>query len=246
MRLTVTILLFYLWPSLALAATCADLPPADGSIGYRVRSAPTRCEGFYQSPVSGEILELLSFVRHPITFDPHADKALTITAPSLSGTAAQGLGDKLVDVVGRALPLHVYYRMDAQLTPGKSLSWPIEDVVVPAGLAPSDLGLIGIMHGQDGPVFVPLDVAASKPSAGSGGPIITFRPSANLDSLQWRLYSNSAPSAWKQVGEGRTLSAGEPVAIKLDGPPGELLTLEIAAKPGGSEYVRTRFQILLP
>src|SRR5215469_7010425 len=72
-------------PMPALAASCADLHPANGPMGYRERSAPDRCEGIYQSPVAGEILELLSFVRHPIDFDPQVDKVLKITALPLGG-----------------------------------------------------------------------------------------------------------------------------------------------------------------
>jgi hypothetical protein len=244
MRIALAATLVLLNPAPALAASCADLHPANGPIGYRQRSAPDRCEGLYQSPVAGEILELLSFVRQPIDFDPQVDKALKITAPPLGGVAGQPAGP--VSVVARALPLHVYYRMDAQLASDESLNWPIEDVVLPARLAPGDLGIVGVVRAASGPIFIPVDVRSSRPAASASGPVIIFRPSTDLDALQWRLYAGSAPPDWKKVGPGRKFAAGDAVPILLEASSSGVMTLEVAAKPVGGEYVRRRMQILLP
>ena len=250
MRLALTALFIALAPSLAMAGTCANLRPQDGPNGYRLRPSPNRCEGLYQSPVAGESVELLSFVRHRIAFDPHTDKMLTITAPPFSAAGAQALSGKPVAVVARALPLHVYYRMDAQVAAGGSLPWPIAEIVLPAGLEPGDLGVVGMVqgpnsecvrpHGRDG-LQASLQVAGHGPVS-----VITFRAPSDLDSFRWSLHAEGAQPDFKQAGLGRTLRAGDPISITLEGPLGSVLTLEIAAKPTGSEYVRRRMQILLP
>jgi hypothetical protein len=188
----------------------------------------------------------LSFVRHPITFEARTDKTLTIAVPSTGTLDTQTLAGRPASVVARALPLRVYYRMDAQVAPGESLLWPIAEVVVPAGLLPSDLGVVGMLEGPSGPIFIPVDVASAKPSPSRGGPIVTFRASTDLDSLQWRLYTSGTSAEWKQAGGGRSFKTGDPISFALDGTPGSILTLEIAARPSGSDFIRTRMQVFLP
>jgi hypothetical protein len=228
--------------STAVAATpCGDLTPVGGSTGYRHRSGPDRCEGLYQAAIAGESVELLSFVRRPIAFDAKT-KALMISAP---GT--QALSGKEVVVIARALPAGTYYRMDAQVPSAGSLTWPIADVVIPAGLASSDVGVVGYVKGRDEDVYVPLDVGAGAPKPDTAMLLATFRAATDLESFKWRVYDpSSALPTWQSAAPGRQVSRGDPIVISPSGPSGSVLTLEVAAKPVGGSPIRAKFKILLP
>ena len=222
-------------------AACRDFRPIQGPTGYRARLAPDRCEGLYQSLVSGEAIELLSFVRRPIVFDSASVATLTITMPSSST-----LGSVPLQVVARALPLRVYYRLDLSMAPGQALSWPIHEVVVPAGLSQNDLGILAIAQLQTGIVFVPVDVGQSSANLENRSPTIVFRATTDLDSFQWRLYTAGVLPPWKQTRSNIVLRAGDPISISIDGPSNTVLNLEIAARPTGGDYLRMRRQVLLP
>jgi hypothetical protein len=187
-------------------------------------------------------LEVLSFVIGRSPFDRQTDRNLLITAPDV-----HGLGGQQVVVVARALPLRVYYRMDAALPSGGSMQWPVGDVVLPAGLDPEKIGLIGSVQSADGNVYVPLRLSGSKTDASPGAPqpIITFRAPVDLDSFQWRLYEpgGTAPS-WNRY--AHALHAGDPIAVPLDAPVGKTMTLDVAARPAGGQFIQSRLKIFRP
>jgi hypothetical protein len=221
-------------------AACPDLRSAGGELGYRQRAKqPDRCEGMYQSPIAGESIELLSFVNGPITFNPKVDRTLTVTAPNIAA-----LGPALIDVTARALPPRIYYRMDATVDSGGSLQWALGDVVIPARLDGSDLGLLGrVPRGTSNVVFVPLRISNEKHPA-----VVIFRTPIDIEAFQWRLIvGRQAPPAWNTFGGlGRTVLAGDRIELTLDGISKGLATLDIAAKPVIGEYIRAQYQIFTP
>ena len=227
-----------------MGASCPDLHGVAGSIGYQHRSEPDRCEGFYQSPIAGESLELLSFVSGRIEFDPRTDRNLTITAPDVST-----LGASRVSVVARALSPRDYYRMDATLESAGTLRWPLAEVVIPAKLAPNNLGLLGRIESSGRAIFVPLRVSAMAVSPPNPKPaIITFRAPTDLQAFQWRLYGagGTAPD-WNTFGGlGHMVRSGDPIVLTLDRVATGVMTLDIAAKPVNTEYFRSQWQIFAP
>jgi hypothetical protein len=48
---------------------CASLQPVAGASGYKLRPGDVRCEGFYQSPVSGARVELFSLTSGALNYD---------------------------------------------------------------------------------------------------------------------------------------------------------------------------------
>ena len=57
------LVIFFCVHNAALPQPCAaNLSPSDDNLGYRRRATPERCEGFYNRPMAGESLELLSFL----------------------------------------------------------------------------------------------------------------------------------------------------------------------------------------
>jgi hypothetical protein len=117
----ISLCLLILCSSRAPAQPCpANLRPVDDTIGYRLRHDPDRCEGFYTSPVAGEELELLSFLNGKIAPKANNGQNLLITVPNV-----RALDSSKVIVLARALPLRVYYRMDASVPSAGSMLWPI-------------------------------------------------------------------------------------------------------------------------
>jgi hypothetical protein len=225
---------------LAYAASCTNLQPIQGELGYRERSGPERCEGLYRSLVAGEI-ELLSFVSSPMSFDPQKDDAVAISVPKIAM-----LGDLQISIVARALPLRVYYRMDALAKGGEVITWPISAVVAPAGLESADLGLVGSTLTSGGRVFLPISVSAAGSSTDLyPQPLITFRAPMDLDQFLWKI-EGADPSSWKRAPSYGTIRSGDPITFAIDGPRARPVTLEVAAKPTEGDWIRTRTMLLIP
>jgi hypothetical protein len=227
----------------ALAQPCqSDLRPADDNFGYRHRPSPDRCEGLYSAPVAGEGLEVLSYVIGPSAFNPKTDNNLLIVVPDV-----HSLGAARVLVVARALPLRVYYRMDTALPSGGSMRWPVSEVVLPAGLNPGNIGLIGKVQTEGATVYVPLWLSPSDQDASHAAsqPVITFRATQDLQSFQWRLYAaGDAAPAWNKYGP--VVRAGDPIALTLSAPAGKVTTLYVAARPAGSQFIQQQYKIFYP
>jgi hypothetical protein len=228
-------------PHLAHAADCGNLMPVLGELGYGPRSGPVRCEGLYRSLVAGEI-ELLSFLVSPLSFDPQADKSVAIDVPKIAS-----LGNASVAIVARALPLRVYYRMDASTKIGDTLTWPLATVVAPAGLDAADLGVIGFTQSTDGEVFIPLDVHVLGTTKGPNSrPTITFRAPMDLDLFEWKIDRPGVSPPWKKEEPNRTIRTGDAITFPIDGPTGQRITLEIAAKPTVGDWIRTKTMLFVP
>ncbi len=225
----------------AYPGQCSDLQPAQGRLGYQERSSPDRCEGIYKSLVAGE-MELLSFLARPLSFDPQTDSLLTITTSK--NVAPPGA---TIAVVGGALPLRVYCRLDADVNVGRSLKWPISQVVIPAGLSAADLGMVGWTSSSNERVLVPLDVyVEGTKTQPYPHPIITFRAPFDLDAFLWRIVDGNAQGAWNKISHDSTIRLGDAVEFAVDGPTGRIVRLDVAAKPTAGDWIRTRTLVLLP
>jgi hypothetical protein len=218
----------------AHAASCPNLPPVEGNLGYRARSNPDRCEGIYHAPISGD-LEFLSFTRGRVAFDSQTDRTVTIVAPDVAP-----LGATRVVVIAHALRPKVPYRMDTTLVSGGSWQWPLADVVIPASIASADLGLIGYPEGMSD-IYVPLRISDE-------AIIAIFRSPKELEIFQWRLISgDSSPPAWRTLGAvGQVIQPGEKINLPLESVRTGQSTLDIAAKPISDEYIRVKYRIYVP
>ena len=171
--------------------------------------------------MAGESLELLSFVIGRV-FDPLPDHHLLINAPDVASLGAQH-----VAVAARTMLPRVYYRMDATVASAGSMQWPLGDVVLPAGLDPGNIGLVGTVHAADGSIYyVPLRLTASGLVAPQDGsqPVIVFRSLVDIDSFMWRLYeANGTAPPWNRY--SRSVRGGEPILVTLDPLPGKEMRL---------------------
>jgi hypothetical protein len=239
----VWLLAFLLTRGVAFAQPCpADLRPVADDFGYRHRPTPDRCEGLYSAPVAGEGLEVLSFLEVRSPFDRQTDRILLVTAPDV-----HGLGAERVAVVARALPLRVYYRMDAVLPSAGSIQWPVGEVVLPSGLDPAKIGLIGTVQSRDGNIYVPLQLSSPGKGVTQGAvqPVMTFRTPVDLESFQWRVYEpGGVVPNWNKY--GHAVHAGDPITVAPDAPAGKVMTLDVAARPTGGDFIQSRLKIFRP
>ena len=223
---------------------CSQVRAAPGTMGYQLRSADPRCEGFYQSTVSGATLEILSLTASPVDFEL-GNKTVEIIAPNVSG-----LNVAKIHVQARALPLSTYYRMDATLGSAATMHWPIGHVLAPANLTADTIGVLAwVDEGRDR-IFVPISVSERPPSAPGGSSIVVIlRSSADLDELRWRSWQagSASISAWKKYSSTpRMLRAGGLLRLELESDKGTRV-VEFAAKLLNSDrWLPLKFQIFEP
>jgi hypothetical protein len=230
--------------ALAQGQPCNDLQAVPGAIGYQRRSVPERCEGFFQSPVAGESLELLSLVHGSIEYDLQTDNALIVAVPDVGQLEATA-----VHVRARALPLGTYYRMDATVATAQTLEWPLNAVIAPAKLSANSLGVIGWIEKGATKVYVPVSVRPlGKPPAPQHPAIALLRSLADIEEVQWRLQATGTtaqPPPW-QVLARNMIRAGEPVSLPI-ATSSQLWNLEIAAKMAHSgDWLKTRLRVFIP
>ena len=197
---------------------CPKVQAVMGTAGYQPRAGDPRCEGFYQSPVAGASLELLSLTAGPVDYHLHEGGVLHITAPDISRLKSQQ-----VQVQARALPLGTYYRMDATIPPSaQAMSWPMAAVLAPAQLAPDAIGVVAWIEQDARRIYVPVRVADSSGPAPQGTRIIAImRATVDLDDFRWRSLQDGDPGHppdWKKPQRsGQVLRAGQPIRLELDG-----------------------------
>lgn len=192
----------------AAADPCASLPPENGPLGFQRRSNGDRCEGFFRSNVSGETLSVAFLMSGQL--------------PESSFVVVTGAGpDREINVRAVALPLGTYYRMDAVVSPGKPLRWPLSEVVAASrSLKSSDLGLYGWFGDPGRPTYVPVRATALG-GAPTVAPVVRLGVRANVR-LALVTYSISADDSCHFGGQ-----AWSRLAIEVGS--GAVRTLELPA-----------------
>ncbi len=233
----------FLFPVFALE--CERLKPADNpDISYQLREAGTRCEGFYRSNVGHANLEVVSLLYTPLQYDLSKDKALHIRSPKIKTSAV------LIQAIG--IPLKLYYRMDAQIAPGKSLHWPLM-LLKQEKIQARSLGLFGrLAHSSK--VFVPLQVQRDgelqKPV--SQTLTLSLRSSVDVEQLRWRYASVRANNChtwhdWIEVSPpyGRRFRSGRAMNLTLPSMKGQQMCVEVAAQSRNEEWLKQLLRIQL-
>jgi hypothetical protein len=221
------ILLLHVTIAHAQTPACKD-PQIVPSTVLPYQARQNRCEGFYDSPVSGT-LELLAFLREPVTFNWREDVVLDVSAPNMT---------KELNVRAVGLPLKTYYRMDARLKGSEHLVWPIRDVLYPGGLHADRIGAFGWRKEDGNTVYVPLRIVEQNAPSGSAPravPFVIVRSSVDVETvrLRWATIVTGrcgTPSQWEAPSQG-VINAGQPLKIGLATNLGSSTCLEVRARP---------------
>ena len=181
-------------PAPGVAQSCEALPADQSPWSYRFRANPPRCEGLYRSPVSGNRgMALVSLTFGKVTYDTRRDQYLEITLP------VEPAEKTLVRAVG--IPERLYYRLDVELGPGRSVyRLPLGDVVAHENILPEAFGIYAVKRlpgGQN--AFVPVH-ARGAGTAAQADVVAVVRPGADVSDVQWRRYAPAvSPTAWASV-----------------------------------------------
>jgi hypothetical protein len=172
---------------------CATLVPDHGALGFRQRTGDVRCEGFYKSNVSGEALSIAFLVAGQVP-----------SAPLIEITGAGPAREVHVRAV--ALPLGIYYRMDATVTPRRPLRWPLAEVVQASqSLKASDLGLYGWFGDPARPTYTPVRAKApgAQPVAEQAPVRLGIRANVALDLVHYNVADDAScrfgNQPWKRL-----------------------------------------------
>lgn len=230
-----TLLLLLPQTLLAQEISCDSKLAADSTtLGYKIRGGGARCEGLYKSPVSSS-LEIVGYRQGSSSLRSQRN-IIKVSAPSLKQLAVKAL-----NIRAEAIPLDTYYRMDAVIAESRPLTWPLNEVVIPAGISPDELGVFGWVQQEAGKVLVPVAVhpadrggatETDKPSL-----VVIVRPAVNVEKILWRTFEeNSAKRPeWQEPKRDRSPN-GKFVSFVVPSGPSQIIGLELVArihkKPG--------------
>ena len=199
---------------------CDALHPSPDS-SYQYKDRGNRCEGFYVADVGANDLELVSFELGIIPAQLKTGEVLKVSVPGQS---------QAVHVRAVAIPTRTYYRMDALLQPGATLTWPVDDVLLPEHLNPQRLGVFAWKGDAANKIFVPVRLESSAAAASQAAvAFLTVRPSFDVVKIKWRSAPiveqrcGAATGAWRDPSNlsNSQVLAGQPVKLSLAGLKGE-------------------------
>jgi hypothetical protein len=199
-------------------AACQPLTPAPGVEGYQGRSNSPRCEGMYAANVAGPSFELVSLTKGRLEYDLDHPPVLRVRPLVASATSLS------VQAVGVVPGL--YYRMDAELEPDRTLDWPVKEVLALRDIHAEAIGILGIRYlpGRQ-PTFIPLQVATQVGQMDPATPLIAVlkAPLDPPEAILWRFTAagQTTPDAWQKLAlqtyraEIELTVTGKPLSGKL-------------------------------
>lgn len=242
--LEATFVLFLVIPlqvSFAQELSCEKLQPLKGSQSqYKKRL--NRCEGLYEQDFGSKSLALISFTLGPIIYPLQSGTKLELTVPK-----------QATDVHIRAVarPANIAYEMDAVLNPGATLTWPVDDVLLPEALNAKQIGVFAWREVGGVKYYTPALIVAAglKQPKSDSTPLISFRPSSDLQRIMWR---------WSQVAQSKCLAstewaptspshinAGQTVSIPLGLPAGQYC-LDVTTQDSSAKWSTSNLRLDIP
>jgi hypothetical protein len=219
---------------------CKGLAPLqDSQSGYQKRG--DRCEGLYVANVGAHSLTAMSFSLGKIRFDMNPLVKLLVSAPGQN---------EPINIRAVAIPPKTYYRMDAGLTAGATMVWPVRDVLLRENLSDSRIGIFGWKGPETAKTLVALRVVAQGKPVAPATPFLTIEASFDAQVVKWRwapAEKNGCQAfrPWQNAIE-HPVTASWPIAIKLAALPPGVHCLETVAQSGGSttwETLKLRLEI---
>jgi len=153
--------------------------------GYKERDGGQRCEGIYTSPVAGESVEIVSLSQGRLSYDFGQSAPLWITLATTPRNPAP------IHVRAVGIPERLYYELDAEMSGGRALVWPIKEVVIPEHIASTDIGVYAFHVANGGvPVLLPVRISAGGAPTASSEPLVVILRVGAVVSPRWRFIAN--------------------------------------------------------
>lgn len=162
-----------------IKAQCDDLEPENSIYGYRKRDG--RCEGFYNSNVSGFTIQVVSLTQGVISYALNSNEKLTIATQPLDDFTS-------ISVRGVNFSMNRNYRLDLSLDGGSVASIPVKEVLEPNKLAAENLGLFGFVEKSGHRYYVPVAPMSSLSGEVKDGGRLNLQLVSNIDlkEVTWR------------------------------------------------------------
>lgn len=227
---TVVFLLLSLFYQPAYSQPCdpnIKEPVKNWKLRYRERG--NRCEGFYKSTVSAPMIEVVGTTEGQFQFKLEKNEVLEVSSPIVR--------DQIVNVRAVGIPDKTYYRMDAQIEPEQTLTWPVAEVLYLEQLSYKKIGVFGWIEEETETIYIPLTITPTKiPGANDGNIRLYLRTSVNVKNVQWRaadatdgICPDLTQIDWDKAPQAK-YQEGTPIEITLPSSATGQLCVEVAAR----------------
>lgn len=220
---------------------CDSVRPVLGSSSaYKNRG--NRCEGLYVADVGSRSIDIVSFTSGSIRYDLNAKSPLKLSVVGRS---------PLVNVRAVAITPKTYYRMDTFLQPGKTLIWPVTDVLLPEHLTDNRIGIFGWTGTEEGKTFVPVDVKSGAAPPASDHVMLVAQTSFDADAIKWRWARTQGKACqtfggWEDAISHQT-TANSPIKVDFKRLPVGVDCVELVARSHVSnDWVTLKFRVEMP
>lgn len=182
-------LVYFVVNSISLAQCDHTLKPSDNpSVAYKTRG--NRCEGTYAAKVGAPSLDVVGFTIGKFSYKLEKSESITIE---------NSYGFNFF-IRASAIPLNTYYRMDASLGKGQTLTWQIKDVLFNLTIPSNSLGVYGWSGTEKEKVFIPVKAVSSTYNPSDDKLYLLIRPSSKILGVKFRYaQSDHSFSAYETV-----------------------------------------------
>jgi hypothetical protein len=237
-RVTAGILaLLMIFSTSSFAADCDPNLKTTSTDNFKYKDRENRCEGFYISKVATPSLDIVGFLKGKLNYELNEGEVVNITLPFHTGSS-----NRKVNVRSQAFPLKTYYRLDAILTPGESLHWPIKDVLKPKALSSKNIGAYGWWKSESNTIIhVPLRTESRMSKVLNDKQLrLFFRSSIDVSDVNcvWRYYKGDDIQKEKQY-INKIYRAGVPIVITPPKDVNGICSLYVTALIKGSDPDKT-------
>ncbi len=164
----------------AIAQECDPeiLKEATDNAYTQYTSRDNRCEGFYSIGVEAE-LSVVSVTLGPVEYTLTEDERIEVSSPIVD--------TEPVHVRAVGIPIDTYYRLDAMISPGESLTWPVGDVLFKENLTSKDVGAFGWIGEERIEQYVPVQLTTADAENTQNSALrILVRPAIDVRNVKWR------------------------------------------------------------
>jgi hypothetical protein len=193
-----------------VSAQCdSKVEPSDNSV-LKYRQRGNRCEGFYRSLVSrSATLEIVSCTRGDFRFKNEKGEIITLQVPSA--------GETPIRVYAQGIPVSLYYRMDAELKTGQTLTWAADDVLLRDAYTSRayNIGLLAYSGEPGNRVYHPVQSRSKLLSAAASQQVIVkLTGNMRVSTLKWQVGGGDWRSETGPFPDGRPIKIALPADLK--------------------------------